>query len=215
MRKKDKKEELNNDLQFGRKLVTIPGSEEEVYVRIPTAQEQYGARLEKTREFNKLLKDSDYLTKKEITELYKSRGQDTKTMQEAIDKLRKELNGEFLNLAKIMNDKKKKEKIDELSQKIQNIRVDIQELVSKETSIFENSIESLVELREHYALIARCIEKKVGQEFVGVYSSTEEFMTDKETNKGLAITSAFLQIYYGYGVEEHPFVNWLAAESGK
>lgn len=215
MKKKEQKEEINNDLQYGRKLVTIPGSEEEIYVRIPTAQEQYEAKLEKTREFNKLLKNTEYLTKKEITELFKSRGQDIKTMQEAVEKLRKDLNVEFLGLAKIMNDKKKKEKIAELSQKIKNIRSDIQELIAKETSIFENSIESLVELREHYALIARCVEKKVGKEYVKVYSSTEEFVNDKETKKGLSITSAFLQMYYGYGVEEHPFGNWLAAENGK
>jgi hypothetical protein len=109
-KKTDQKEQINNDLQFGRKLITIPDSGEELYIRIPTAQEQYEAKLEKTREFNKLLKNSDYLTKKEITELYKSRGQDINTMQEAIGKLRKELQVEFLGLAKIMNDKKKQKR---------------------------------------------------------------------------------------------------------
>jgi len=215
MKKKEQKEEISNDLQYGRKLVLIPGSEDEIFIRIPTAQEQYEAKLEKTREFNKLLKNPDYLLKKEITELFKSRGQDIKTTEDEISKLRQNLNVEFLTLAKIMNDKKKKEKIDELSQKIKNIRYEIQELVSKETAIFENSIESLVELREHYALISRCVERKVGEEYVKVYSSTEEFVNDKETKKGLVIASAFLRLYYGYGVEEYPFGNWLAAENGK
>jgi hypothetical protein len=93
--------------------------------------------------------------------------------------------------------------------------MDIQELVAKETTVFENSLESLVELREHYALISRCVEKKVGEEYVKVYSSTDEFVNDQDTKKGLAVTSAFLQMYYGYGVEEHPFGNWLAAKTGR
>lgn len=215
MKKKDQKEQISNDLQFGRRLVIVPDSNEELYVRIPTAQEQYEAKLEKTREFNKFLANPEYLTKKEIVELYKSRGQDVKMYQEEITKTRNELNKEFLALAKIMNDKKKKEKIAELSEKIKSLRIEIQELVSKETTMFENSIESLVELREHYALIARCTEKKVGEEYVRLYASTEEFVNDKETKKGLALTSAFLQMYYGYGVEEYPFGNWLAKETGK
>jgi len=215
MRKKEQKEQINNDLQFGRRLVPIPDSDEEIYIRIPTAQEQYEAKLEKTREFNRLLKNPDYLTKKEIIELYKSRGQDIKVVHDEIDKLRKDLNIEFLSLAKIMNDKKKKEKIAELSEKIKNLRLEIQELISKETIMFENSIESLSELCEHYALIAACAEKKIKDEYIKVYSSTQEFVNDKDTKKGLALTSAFLQMYYGYGVNESPFVNWLAVENGK
>ena len=215
MRKKEQKEQINNDLQFGRRLVPIPDSDEEIYIRIPTAQEQYEAKLEKTREFNRLLKNPDYLTKKEIIELYKSRGQDIKVVHDEIDKLRKDLNIEFLSLAKIMNDKKKKEKIAELLEKIKNLRLEMKELISKETTMFENSIESLSELCEHYALIAACVEKKIKDEYIKVYSSTQEFVNDKDTKKGLTLTTAFLQMYYGYGVDESPFVNWLAVENGK
>ena len=117
-----KKEQVNTDLQFGRKVVVVRGDDSEYFVRIPTAKEQYQARLEKTKEFNHLLLDDSYLTKKQLTDVYRKRGVSVEESHKEMDKVKKELNVEFLHLAKIMNDKKKQKKIDELAQKINNLR---------------------------------------------------------------------------------------------
>ena len=210
-----KKEQVNTDLQFGRRLVSVQGDENEYYVRIPNAKEQYQARLEKTKEFNRLLLDDSYLTKKQLIEAYKKRGQNIEESHKAMKEVKKELNTEFLVLAKIMNNKKKQNKINELSQKIRNLREKVKDLIGNETALFENSIESLSQLREHYALIAQCVEKKRCKKYIRVYESTDAFMEDKETNRGLVFTSAFLQLFYGYGVDEFPFVSWRDKEVGK
>lgn len=208
-------EQVNTDLQFGRREVVVRGDDTEYYVRIPTAKEQYQARLEKTRELNRLLLDDSFLTKKQLVDVYKKRGVNVDDSHAEMAKVKKELNTEFLHLAKIMNDKKKQNKINELSQKINNLREKVKDLVSSETSLFENSIESLAQLREHYAFIAQCVEKKVGEKYVKVYDSTDAFMGDKETSRGLAFTSTFLQMFYGYGVDEYPFASGQREKVGK
>lgn len=207
-------EQLNSDLNFGRKSVSIPNDEKEYSIRIPTAKEQYEARLEKSREYNKLLRDENYLTKAELIDLYKQRGQDIVSYEIKIKELKEVLNKELLELAKIMNKEEKQKKILELTIKIENLKQDINDLLTKETKLFENCIENLSVLKEHYSLISSCIEVKEGNEYKKVYSSIEEFLNDKDTSKGLIFTSQFLALYYGYGVSEYPFVNWLGVESG-
>ena len=210
-----KKEQVNTDLQFGRRLVSVQGDKNEYYVRIPNAKEQYQARLEKTKELNRLLLDDSFLTKEQLIEVYKKRGVNINESSKAMEAVKKELNTEFLALSKIMNDKKKQQKIGELSQKIRNLRERIKDLIEKETSLFENSIESLSQLREHYALIAQCVEKKDDKKYIRVYESMDAFMEDKETSRGLVFIATFLQMFYGYGADEFPFVSWRDKEVGK
>jgi len=205
--------QLELELLEGRREILQLGDDPSYSVRRPTHAEEIEARKCSARAYAMFLRNNEYLTKDEMKRLYEERGVVLPSTERILEEFRNKEEEKLVELFDLVKDgdsarEKSKKLISGLTNEISKLRSKIDDALKKESELFGDTVENLAKMEEHAYLVAACAEKrkKTGKKWTPVYSSVEVFMNSRDSQLGLVLLSNFLQLFYGLGASEAPFV---------
>ena len=161
---KNADEEFNHSLISDNKIIFKCGNDN-YRVRFPTAREENEAIDARNRYNIKLLKDDEYVSQKQLIDLWKKKGIDIEEIDKKIQEIQTKINDKMLKLATTMNEDKKG--LDFLKKEIEALQYKQYELSIEKTNHLQFCIEKRVsEYFAHY-ITYLCTEKEKIEEVDG------------------------------------------------
>jgi len=164
----------------------------------PTTAQIQEMQLAKTREYGRLLKDKDILSKEEVDVILKSRGNDVKKVMNRLEVAYKRLTDLQILLGgfeDIEEDKIKKNKVEQVRAEIK-----INELLQQLSNRYNNTIETLLSCFERNWLTPRCSYVKVGDNWELAFKTIEDYESSDSLSFSLVVE--FMKFYYGQGEDD-------------
>jgi hypothetical protein len=166
---------------------------EKVYrVHKPNTLEKEQANKERMIRYFSMLKDSNYMFRKDLVKLYNSRGLDIESFDRQVQGLVSKEN-EFL---KQLNNTTIPKDIDVLEKEIEIIRVKQQELIIEKSELMKYCIEQQLEDFLKMYLIYVILEVKNGEVWDKVYKSYDEFLKSPDDILQAKAAQVFAVILY-------------------
>jgi len=174
--------------------IEFPIGSELYRVRMPNNRERNDADKKKQREYLKLRRDPDYITRAQLRELHKESGIDTDMFDNKIKVLGEQIEQLYDRMSEITSENIKG--IDSLDKKINDRIEEIQKLSIEKAELLANCIEEEVYATFLENLIVTCTEKLTNEEtgkdpeWQKVWISQDEF--DNDNNMVLSQTAIVL-----------------------
>lgn len=164
---------LDNKFEFEYK-------EQTYRVRKPTFKEKQRAYRKKVEKMTELLKDKNLMLERDLVTLYKERNIDLNALSDQVQTLEKQKQNIQEKLGSLLANKGIESEIKSYKEEIQKIEAEQINLSTQRTSFLECSIEHQLFTYLYAYLTSVIAEKKVGESWVKVWNSYEEFEDSKD-----------------------------------
>lgn len=190
----------NNEIQFDYKKVKYR-------VRRPNYGEKRQLYDFRTKEFNKMLMNSDYKLEKELREIYQSRGINIIEIEKEMRRIQKKITDNLFKAGKEIADKEPSDKLlQSMKKENEELNEQLKTLSIQKTSLLESSIESQLESKSYFFLAYLLTEKEVKKdkktEWKSVWESFEELQKDDEVLVNRAAFYSSLIVVIGLDMQE-------------
>lgn len=159
----------NNEIVFEDEGITYR-------VRKATFQEKQAGNNHRMKKYIELLKDKDCLLEKDLKKLYKDRGIDLDDMDKQLTVLSTQQKSLMFDLGDSIKAKKPKTELMKYKEEIITVTKAIQELNVEKQQLLEFTLENRVIMEVYSYLIWTTSEKKVGNEWVKIWNTHDEFL---------------------------------------
>lgn len=140
-------------------------------------QEAYKKRVEK---FTELLRDEKYMLEEDLKSVYRKRGVDIDEIGKNLISTIKKRDELMFKLGEAISNKSVESDLQLYKKEIEEFNNEIQSLSLKKNQLLELSIENQVLIYTYSYLTFLMSEKKVGDVFVRVWNTWDEFQSEKE-----------------------------------
>lgn len=156
------------------------GFNQTLKIKLPTLKQRDTAEMLYNKYYNKLLKDQDHLTMKELLDLAEKRGlwtEDDKSKLATIDE-------EIVKLKDLVDSEKAKKKKDELAEKLATARAEKFRIAMRVGQLTSSAIENIAEKERTIFLLKNCVVvvEDNGKE-IPLYPTDESIQSETDFNK--------------------------------